>query len=118
MGRLLNDFKCRVLQKAVYAKIYKGHKPNEWEPWKKPEKAEMGNGLVCRNDIRYGNSYPNSFMDIWYPDDSGIKRPTIIYFHGGGFIFGDKTTGDPLAAGGGSSGKLMEIVKEIGRAHV
>lgn len=111
MGRLLNDFKCRVLQKAVYARIYKGHKPNEWEPWRKPEKAEMENGLVCRNDIRYGNRYPNSFMDIWYPDDSGIKRPTIIYFHGGGFIFGDKTTGDPLAAGGGSSGKLMEIVK-------
>ena len=39
--------------------------------------------LSAENDIRYGNRYPNSFMDIWYLDDSGVKRPTIIYFHGG-----------------------------------
>lgn len=34
MGKKLNDLKCTLIQKAVYAKLYKGHKPNEWEPWK------------------------------------------------------------------------------------
>ena len=54
MGRVLNDFKCRVLQKAVYVKIYKGHKPNEWEPWRKPEKAEMENlGAAHENCAGY-----------------------------------------------------------------
>lgn len=111
MGKLINDLTCIALQKMVYAKLYKGHKPNEWGPWRTPEITTLDNGLVCRNDVKYGETYPNSFADIWYPDNSGAKRPTIIYFHGGGFIFGDKSTGDPLAAGGGSSGKLLEMVK-------
>lgn len=111
MGKLANDLKCIVIQKAVYAKLYKGHKPNEWKPWKSPGITALGNGLVCHNDIQYSDIYPNSFADIWYPDNSGKKRPTIIYFHGGGFIFGDKTSGDPLAAGGDSSSKLQEMVK-------
>lgn len=111
MGRRINDLKCVVIQKAVYSKLYKGHSPNEWEPWKTPGVTTLANGLVCRNDIKYGETYPNSFADIWYPDGSGAKRPTIIYFHGGGFIFGDKSSGDPLAAGGGSSSKLQEMVR-------
>lgn len=111
MGKLTNDLKCIVIQKAVYAKLYKGHKPNEWKPWRSPGITALGNGLVCHNDVQYSDIYPNSFADIWYPGDSGKKRPTIIYFHGGGFIFGDKSSGDPLAAGGGSSSKLQEMVK-------
>ena len=35
MGKILNDLKCTLIQKAVYAKIYKGHKPNEWVPWRR-----------------------------------------------------------------------------------
>ena len=42
MGKKLNDLKCVLIQKAVYAKLYKGHKPNEWEPWKTP-----GNANYC-----------------------------------------------------------------------
>ena len=110
MGKLINDMKCRLIQKAVYKKLYKGHKPNEWEPWKTPGITKLDSGLVCHNDIRYSEEYPNSFFDLWCPDDSGAKRPTIVYFHGGGFIFGDKGSGDPLSTGG-SSGKLLEMVK-------
>ena len=111
MGKIINDLKCRLLQKAVYAKIYKGHKPNEWEPWDMPGVKTMENGLVCRNDIQYGKTYPNSFADIWYPDDSEQKRPVVVYFHGGGFIFGNKSAGDPLQTGSGGVGKLEAIVQ-------
>ena len=111
MGKRLNDLKCTLIQKAVYAKLYKGHKPNEWEPWHTPEVKKLENGLVCRSDVKYGETYPNSFADIWYPDDSGEKRPVVVYFHGGGFIFGNKSAGDPMQTGGGGVGKLEDIVK-------
>lgn len=111
MSQLINDVKCRAVQAGVYAKLYKGHKPNEWEPWKEPGEHTLANGLICRNDIQYSEKYPNSFFDVWYPDDQKVSRPVVVYFHGGGFIFGDKTTGDPLADGGGSANKLIEIVK-------
>ena len=111
MGKFINDLKCRLLQKAIYAKLYKGHKPNEWKPWNTPEVKKLENGLVCRNDIKYGETYPNSFADIWYPDDSEQKRPVAVYFHGGGFIFGNKSAGDPLQTGSGGVGKLEAIVQ-------
>lgn len=111
MGKIINDLKCRLLQKAIYAKLYKGHQPNEWEPWNTPGVKTSESGLVCRSDIQYGETYPNSFADIWYPDDSEQKRPVIVYFHGGGFIFGNKSTGDPLQTGSGGVGKLEAIVQ-------
>lgn len=108
--KLINDLKCKMLQKAIYGKLYKGHKPNEWEPWRAADTLKTDDGLICKNDICYSEKYPNSFFDLWYPDDSGVLRPTIVFFHGGGFIFGDKSSGDPLSAGGGA-GKLMEMVR-------
>ena len=101
----MNDLKCRIIQKAVYQTVYSG-------PWKEPGLTTKENGLVCRNDVRYGETYPNSYADIWYPDDSGEKRPTIVYFHGGGFIFGNKSSGDPMQTGNGGVGKLERIVQE------
>ncbi len=111
MGKKLNDLKCTLLQKAVYAKLYKGHKPNEWEPWHEPKVKKLENGLICRSDVKYGETWPNSYADIWYPDDSGEKRPVVVYFHGGGFIFGNKSSGDPMQTGGGGVGKLEAIVR-------
>lgn len=112
MGKLIDDLKCRMLQKMVYRKYYRGHKPNEWDPWNAPQVRQLDSGLLCSSDIKYGQTYPNSFADIWYPDDSGKKRPVVVYFHGGGFIFGNKSTGDPLQSGKGGVGKLEAIVRE------
>lgn len=111
MGRIIDDMVCVALQKAIYARLYRGHRPNEWKPWNEPSVNTLEGGMVCRNDVEYGQALPNSFADIWYPDATGKKRPTIVYFHGGGFVFGDKTTGDPLSAGG-SEGKLAAMVRE------
>ena len=111
MAKLVNDLKCAFIQKAVYTKLYRGHRPNEWEPWNTPDEKKLRGGLVCRSDIRYGETYPNSYADIWYPDDSDEKRPVVVYFHGGGFIFGNKSSGDPMQKGQGGVGKLEAIVK-------
>nr|BFF15827.1 hypothetical protein GCM10025699_71300 [Microbacterium flavescens] len=59
-----------------------------------------GDGLT--SDVRYGDEYPSSFLDIYIADDdASVKRPTYIYIHGGGWIGGTKSDGDPNAPGGG-----------------
>lgn len=43
-----------------------------------------------------GNSY-TLLMDLYYPNlgiDTSLKRPFIMLFHGGGFLSGDKQSGD------------------------
>ncbi|MBO6127910.1 MAG: alpha/beta hydrolase [Pseudobutyrivibrio sp.] len=66
---------------------------------KKIEKKQLEKGIILYTDLQYESIYPNAFFDIWYVDDSKQKRPTLIFFHGGGFLFGDKMEGDPLAEG-------------------
>ncbi len=112
MSRFVNDMVSKVLQKVIYSKVYKGHKPNEWKPWNTPETIHLDNGKVMFRDVCYGNSYPNSYADIWLPDNSGKKWPVVVYLHGGGFIFGNKSSGDPLSAGEKKQGKLQKIIEE------
>ncbi len=48
--------------------------------------------VVCQKDIAYGN-HKMAKGDLYYRKDivnDGKKHPIIIYFHGGGFIMGDK----------------------------
>lgn len=92
-----NDQIALGLQKMVSDKLFNGRDANSFEPAKQPKKHIFEDGTIYVNDIEYGKTYPNSFLDIWYAADDGVKRPTIIQAHGGGFIFGDKIVGDPLA---------------------
>lgn len=112
MSRFVNDMVSKVLQKVIYSKVYRGHKPNEWKPWNTPETIHLDNGKVMFRDVCYGNSYPNSYADIWLPDNSDKKWPVVVYLHGGGFIFGNKSSGDPLSAGEEKQGKLQKIIGE------
>ncbi len=41
-------------------------------------------------DIKYGNEYPNSFLDIYYSKETNDNIPTLIYIHGGAYVWGDK----------------------------
>ncbi len=111
MSRLINDMICRGLQKIIYATAYKGHRPNEWKPWKEPGIVRTNDGMIVHNDVCYGKNYPNSYADIWLPDDTETKHPVVVYLHGGGFIFGNKSSGDPLSAGEEKTGKLLKIIE-------
>lgn len=53
--------------------------------------------MYVKTEIQFGTEFPNSFLDISYPGDVNEKRPTFVYWHGGGHIFGDKNAGDPLS---------------------
>ncbi len=71
---------------------------NLYEPLNEPIQDFKNNGQYVITEINYSKEYPNSYLDITYPDDNlEKKRPTLFYFHGGGFFGGSKTLGDPLA---------------------
>ncbi len=83
-----------MIQKGIYG----DSSPNSFEPLNTPGEGVTAIGQYKLNDIAYGTEYPNSFLDITYPDsNTEIDRPTLFYFHGGGFFGGSKNMGDPMA---------------------
>ena len=71
---------------------------NSYEPLGEPMESIKDNGQYIITEIKYSENYPNSFLDITYPDENReLPRPTFIYFHGGGFFGGSKSVGDHLA---------------------
>ena len=71
---------------------------NSYDPLGEPMEGVKDNGQYIITEIKYSENYPNSFLDITYPDENReTARPTLIYFHGGGFFGGSKSVGDPLA---------------------
>ncbi|MCI8712971.1 MAG: alpha/beta hydrolase [Ruminococcus sp.] len=90
--------KCKAVQRMVFEKVHPGKAVNSYEVEEEGRKVTRGDGATGICDVSYNSSMPNGFLDIWYPnEDHGAKRPTIVHFHGGGFLFGDKGLGDPLA---------------------
>ena len=71
-----NDQIALGLQKMVSDKLFNGRDANSFEPAKQPKKHIFEDGTIYVNDIEYGKTYPNSFLDIWYAADNGVKRPT------------------------------------------
>lgn len=84
-----------MLQKLSY-----GDAPfNSYEPFYEPINGIKDNGQYLISEINYDTEYPNGFLDIIYPDENlEADRPTLFYFHGGGFFAGSKNMGDPMAA--------------------
>ena len=61
-----------------------------------PTEGVKENGQYIITEIKYSDVYPNSYLDITYPNAcTAEQRPTLIYFHGGGFFGGSKSVGDP-----------------------
>lgn len=113
--KILADLMCIPFQKMVFDKTYPGAKVNDFTPRNTPGEKIREDGVLYVNDICYGEKYPNSHLDIWYPDsDKTKRRATIIYMHGGACIFGDKVVGDPLAAGNGRDVDFCAAVAKKG----
>jgi len=85
---------------------------NSYEPLGDPMEGIKDNSQYIITEIKYSDNYPNSFLDITYPnEDREMPRPTLIYFHGGGFFGGSKSIGDPLA-GSDATALLDDICAE------
>ena len=113
MEILKADEKCIEVQKLGFAATRPGVKVNDFAPRNNPAVNKREDGVLYRNDVCYSDKYPNSHVDIWYEnEDKMVKRPTIIYIHGGGFILGDKVAGDPLAV---STGRDVGFCAEVAK---
>ncbi len=83
---------------------------NSFEPEKPSEKAKWRENFIKINDVCYAKQYPNSYLDIYLPDQEfQLKKPVMVYAHGGGFLFCGKATGDAIASGTENKGNIQGI---------
>ncbi len=55
------------------------------------EGVELGDeNLIATTNLFYGEDEKNNSFDVFYPKVKQEKMPTIIFFHGGGYISGQK----------------------------
>ncbi len=67
-----------------------------------------GSGFLT-NDVSFDSAYAQHFFDIYHRDaDFSSPHPVFLYAHGGGFVMGDKSNGDPSALG------IAGIIRMIG----
>src|SRR4028119_1396169 len=53
--------------------------------------TDLGSRYWMQPDVVYGsaNNYPLK-LDVWYQHDAKTPQPTLVYIHGGGWVFGTK----------------------------
>src|SRR5688572_31354392 len=56
-----------------------------------PSLLQIGDRYWMQPDVVYGSANNTPLkLDIWYPRDNPNPTPTLVYIHGGGWIFGSK----------------------------
>jgi acetyl esterase/lipase len=50
-------------------------------------------GVKVARDLHYGPD-PRHLLDVFTPGSGGAARPVLVFVHGGGFVAGNKRTGD------------------------
>lgn len=115
MNTLKADQTCLPVQQMVFQKMLPGAAVNDFAPRNPPGEHLRPDGVLYVNDICYGTRYPNSHVDLWFGDrDRSAPRPTVFYIHGGGFIFGDKVVGDPLAVSAERDADFSAALAKLG----
>lgn len=102
---------ARAIIGKIQQALYKNGAPiNSYEPFHAPIRAVTASGQFYVSEIKYDSEYPNSYFDVTYPnEDTSVRRPTVVYLHGGGYFGGDKAKGDPLAADNDATRLYREI---------
>lgn len=67
------------------------------------------------SNIQYDSQADNGYLDIYYTSKATSDKPkTLIYVHGGGYLWGDKVGGDPNAGKNGFEFSPIAIMLEDG----
>lgn len=62
---------------VIQSFMYKESSPNSYSPLYEPIDGLKDNGQYLKSEIAYSKDYPNSFLDITYPDQNfEADRPT------------------------------------------
>ena len=73
-----------VLALVIAASVFAQHKST-------PSLLEIGDRYWMQPDVVYGSANNTPLkLDIWYPRDNPNPTTTVVYIHGGGWIFGSK----------------------------
>jgi acetyl esterase/lipase len=78
-----------LLSVGVTSSLAQSQSANEWT-------ATVGNHYIVHLDQQYG--FQNNIalkLDVWEPKDNEKPLPTVVYIHGGGWFFGDRTGAFP-----------------------
>lgn len=57
---------------------------------KRNDATQFPAGVVCLENIRYGSEGKDHLLNVYYPEGTTEKLPTIVSIHGGGYVYGDK----------------------------
>jgi acetyl esterase/lipase len=57
------------------------------------QQKEPYQGVRTERDLKYGAADRN-LLDVFMPENASSPRPVLIFVHGGGFVAGNKRTGD------------------------
>ena len=57
---------------------------------KRNDATEFPQGVVCKENIRYGSHKTDHLLNVYFPEGTTEKLPTIVSIHGGGYVYGDK----------------------------
>ena len=98
MRSIKADAMAEIIQKKVNQAAGHTGPVNSFEPEQTPEHRKIAGGHGLYNDLCYEETFPNSFLDLYLPENrTEGKRPVVLYAHGGGFLFLGKGTGDAIA---------------------
>ncbi len=118
------DFKAKFIQTVAFRKYFGRKQPNIFKAPAQAKDTLREDGVRVITEVPYATKYPNSFCDIYLPKDEFWEKrgekgvPVFVYFHGGGFLFGTKDTGDPIAKVSSGLGWLFNHFLERGIAVV
>ena len=105
-----SDDICLSLQSSSFP----GKEANSFSLRDEPKDELREDNVYIKTEVMYGTEYPNSYLDIYYPGALEENRPTYIYIHGGGFIFGDKNGGDPISPNADLFMYMFDYIHKIG----
>ena len=67
------DAKLRFIQNMLFEKSNGSMYVNSFDPAFPPQKTVRDDGIIIENDIKYGEKYNNSYLDIYYKE-SAVPR--------------------------------------------
>lgn len=70
------DKLCLLLQLGAFP----GKEANSFSPRAKPKEELRSNGVYVRTEINFGEQFPNSYLDIYYP--ALLKKIDLLIFIG------------------------------------
>lgn len=95
---LISTFHTQMVVGLIQKLTYGNNPINSYSPLYEPHNGLKDNGQYLISEIKYDEAYPNSYLDITYTNENVSEdRPTVFYFHGGGFFAGSKNMADPMA---------------------